>query len=416
MAQTGYTPISIYYSATSTNVPTANNLVAGELAINTADGKLFYKDSAGVVQVIGTKGGVGSSTTTQVLYNSSGLVVGSANMTFNGTALTVSGVNTTSLVTSAGARIGGYLATGVYGYYINAGVSGTDGYIQSLNNTSLNTLTLDGSTFSVRTGSYVTAMTIDSSGYVGLGTTSPSSWATKLVIYNNQATITGGGYDGTFADSIFFAGNAEGTTYRHKISSSISSVSTTSQLKISVSSGSATFVDALTMNGTGAVALNGATKNSSGVGIVFPATQSASSDANCLDDYEEGTWTPAFAGFTGNPTISYSGQSGYYVKVGKVVHCWFNIEISSVSGGSGPLVLTGFPFVAGSFGTWQTGAIGYFDCTTTVPTAIMKESGSTIARFWQRANTSSLSSINTTYDVTSLTSGGKYGYVSYTTA
>jgi hypothetical protein len=89
MAQTGYTPISIYYSATASNTPTAGNLVAGELAINTADGKLFYKDSAGVVQVIGTKGGVGSSTTTQVLYNSSGLVVGSANMTFNGTSLTL---------------------------------------------------------------------------------------------------------------------------------------------------------------------------------------------------------------------------------------------------------------------------------------------------------------------------------------
>ena len=89
MAQTGYTPISIYYSATATNTPTAGNLVAGELAINTNDGILYYKDSAGVVQTIGTKGGVGSSTTTQVLYNSSGLVVGSANMTFNGTTLTL---------------------------------------------------------------------------------------------------------------------------------------------------------------------------------------------------------------------------------------------------------------------------------------------------------------------------------------
>jgi len=89
MAQTNFTPISLYYSSTASNVPTAGNLVAGELAINTADGKLFYKDSAGVVQVIGTKGGVGSSTTTQVLYNSSGLVVGSANMTFNGTTLTL---------------------------------------------------------------------------------------------------------------------------------------------------------------------------------------------------------------------------------------------------------------------------------------------------------------------------------------
>ena len=88
MAATGYTPISIYYSTTASTAPTAGNLVNGELAINITDGKIFYKDNAGVVQVIGTKGGVGTSTTTQVLYNSSGLVVGSANMVFDGSTLT----------------------------------------------------------------------------------------------------------------------------------------------------------------------------------------------------------------------------------------------------------------------------------------------------------------------------------------
>lgn len=92
MAQTGYTPIKLYYSPTTTNVPLAADLSPGELAINTADGKLFYKDSSSVVQVIGTKGGgIGSSTTTQVLYNSGGAVVGSANLTFSGTALTLAG-------------------------------------------------------------------------------------------------------------------------------------------------------------------------------------------------------------------------------------------------------------------------------------------------------------------------------------
>jgi hypothetical protein len=55
MAQTGFTPISLYYTATAAATPTAGNLVAGELAINTADGKLFYKDSAGVVQTIASK-------------------------------------------------------------------------------------------------------------------------------------------------------------------------------------------------------------------------------------------------------------------------------------------------------------------------------------------------------------------------
>jgi len=55
MAQTGFTPIQLYYSSTSTNVPLAASLANGELAINIADGKLFYKDSANAVQVIGWK-------------------------------------------------------------------------------------------------------------------------------------------------------------------------------------------------------------------------------------------------------------------------------------------------------------------------------------------------------------------------
>lgn len=55
MAQTGFTPQYQYYSATTTNVPTAGNLGYGELAINITDGKLFYKDNANVIQVIGYK-------------------------------------------------------------------------------------------------------------------------------------------------------------------------------------------------------------------------------------------------------------------------------------------------------------------------------------------------------------------------
>lgn len=55
MAASGYTPIQLYYSITGSNVPVATNLVNGELAINTADGKLYYKDSSGVVQLIASK-------------------------------------------------------------------------------------------------------------------------------------------------------------------------------------------------------------------------------------------------------------------------------------------------------------------------------------------------------------------------
>jgi len=92
MSQAGYTPISLYYSSTTTNVPLAANLVAGELAINTADGKLFYKDSGGVVQTLASKatGSIGGSTT-QVQFNSSGSLAGSANFTWSGTSLAVTG-------------------------------------------------------------------------------------------------------------------------------------------------------------------------------------------------------------------------------------------------------------------------------------------------------------------------------------
>lgn len=52
MAQTGYTPIELYCSTTPGNVPAASDLKNGELAINIADGKLFYKDSGGTVRLM----------------------------------------------------------------------------------------------------------------------------------------------------------------------------------------------------------------------------------------------------------------------------------------------------------------------------------------------------------------------------
>jgi hypothetical protein len=80
MAQTGFTPIQLYFSSTTTNVPLAANLAGGELAINITDGKLFYKDNANAVQVIGWKtvptsaGGTGLTSYTQgdLLYYNSG--------------------------------------------------------------------------------------------------------------------------------------------------------------------------------------------------------------------------------------------------------------------------------------------------------------------------------------------------------
>ena len=88
------------------------------------------------------------------------------------------------------------------------------------------------------------------------------------------------------------------------------------------------------------------TINLTGGQITFPATQSASADANTLDDYEEGTWTPTLTG-SGGGSATYGAQSGTYVKVGSMVTLNFWIFGSSVSTLSGTVTIT-LPFAVTS--------------------------------------------------------------------
>lgn len=80
MAASGTTSVSLYHSSTPSATPPAGNLVNGELAINIADGKLFYKDNLGVVKEISGAGG-GGNTTTFGLYENNATI--SANYTIS---------------------------------------------------------------------------------------------------------------------------------------------------------------------------------------------------------------------------------------------------------------------------------------------------------------------------------------------
>jgi len=91
-------------------------------------------------------------------------------------------------------------------------------------------------------------------------------------------------------------------------------------------------------------ALQGGTL-SSGTGIAFPATQSASSDANTLDDYEEGTWTPVLWR-SAVLDCTYTEQSGTYTKIGNIVRVSCKIRINVINAaGSGTNYIDGLPFV-----------------------------------------------------------------------
>ena len=99
----------------------------------------------------------------------------------------------------------------------------------------------------------------------------------------------------------------------------------------------------LTMANGQTLALDGGAVPNSGTGITFPATQSASSNANTLDDYEEGTWTPAYS--SSGASFTHATQIGRYVKIGSLVTAYGYIVCTSVSGTtSNAVTVTGLPF------------------------------------------------------------------------
>jgi hypothetical protein len=92
------------------------------------------------------------------------------------------------------------------------------------------------------------------------------------------------------------------------------------------------------------IGVGNATPSASGSGITFPATQSASSNANTLDDYEEGTWTPTVTSAAGSLTAYTS--TGNYTKIGNNVYITFTITIVTAGTASGYLQITNAPFTA----------------------------------------------------------------------
>ena len=103
---------------------------------------------------------------------------------------------------------------------------------------------------------------------------------------------------------------------------------------------------------TGTIVASGTTPSLNG--ITFPATQVASADANTLDDYEEGTWTPNQG--SGLTVVGTFSSSGTYTKIGRVVLVIGTVQsTTSISTSGLATISSNLPFssVAGgsAFGT-----------------------------------------------------------------
>jgi len=95
--------------------------------------------------------------------------------------------------------------------------------------------------------------------------------------------------------------------------------------------------------------------------LAFPATQNPSANANTLDDYEEGTWTPTLMFALATTGITYSNQLGRYTKIGRTVIATGNIMLSSKGTAAGAAQIGNLPFIAANdtiyaaVPTWSSG-------------------------------------------------------------
>jgi hypothetical protein len=203
MAQTGFTPILIYSSSTTTNAPAVGNLtnstLGSELAINITDGKLFYKDNSNNVQVIGwkvvpaTAGGTGQTSYAvgDILYADTTTSLAKLADVATGNALISGGVG----VAPSWGKIG--LTTHVSGVLpvANGGTNASSASITAFNN--ITGYTASGATGTTSTNLVfstsptLTTPTINTAASVGGTWTAAATWT--LPAFTLGGTVSGGG-------------------------------------------------------------------------------------------------------------------------------------------------------------------------------------------------------------------------------
>jgi len=208
----------------------------------------------------------------------------------------------------------------------------------------------------------VEAARIDSGGNFGLGVT-PSAWGSGLKAVEIGGANSYMAFNNTSASGyVYWNMWNDGTNNKTKQTGNIGAYGlSTGGAHVwfngtGTTGATSSLTQAMTLNANGVLALQGASTSANGIGITFPATQSASSDANTLDDYEEGSWTPVLRGSGTAGTFNLSTATGKYTKIGNMVTLYCAITLTSITGSpTGDLQITGAPFACAA-GTSASGA------------------------------------------------------------
>jgi hypothetical protein len=207
-------------------------------------------------------------------------------------------------------------------------------------------------------------MRILSSGEVGIGTSSPAELLHLSSGGNTRARIE---TTSTGSVAVTQYKNAAGET--HTIGSETSAGNAgfggSSAYGLCIYAGGTTRDISFGTNGTERIRIP-----SDAGGIRFPATQVASSNANTLDDYEEGTWTPTLVFGSGSTGITYNARNGRYTKIGNYVFATGFVNLSSKGSSAGDATFTGLPFSADETNR-SYGGNGQFDAGgSSVPVSV----------------------------------------------
>lgn len=336
------------------NMPTADaNLTFGAVSVRNFNNRFYVNTDTDINGRLSAVGNViGGNILTGGLVSATGNITG-GNLNATGLSLSgnvVSAINTTANITTTANISGGNLLTG--GLISSTG-NITGGNI--LGGSNVNATTHTGTTVSVSAnvtgGNLLTSGLISATGNIsannatftsglGVGTTITPGSGIILDVLGGEIKASRVDSNSEGGQISFGRATDNATAWYLDV---YGNTSTPSLRFIDVSTGAVS----MSINSSGAVALRGAV-SATGVGITFPATQSASSNANTLDDYEEGTWTPVLQ-FDAN-TQTTTTPIATYVKVGKSVT--INMQIAwAAKSGSGRVYITGLPFAREAGGT-----------------------------------------------------------------
>ena len=170
-----------------------------------------------------------------------------------------------------------------------------------------------------------TAITIASTGGV---TIAPSTTPVALNLTPNNSNC-----------DITFASTNTSSATRLRTSINDFQIHTNGVQKVSVGSGGDVTVN------TGNLVIG-----TSGKGIDFSADGNAAGmTSEVLDDYEEGTWTPAVSFGNASVGLTYADRTANYTKVGSLVTITAYILLSSKGTSTGQLIISGLPFSASNY-------------------------------------------------------------------